>query len=125
MRECHSSCGKRRATHRKVVAQGRKKKKKEEDEMALSMRRIGMLVTVVALMAAMVVATAMPAFAAANREHAPCIAEAESEAEPGPTKSRGSVGTSGFLEGKGFRFIAKDPGPCTLKPLPPPGFSNR
>jgi hypothetical protein len=32
--------------------------------MALSMRRIGMLVTVVALMAAMVVAMAMPAFAA-------------------------------------------------------------
>ena len=56
---------KHRATHRKVVAEGRKKKK-EEDEMALSMRRIGMLVTVVALMAAMMVATAVPAFAGRN-----------------------------------------------------------
>ncbi len=52
-------CG-ARATHHRAVAEGREK---EEDEMTLSMRRIFSVIAVAALMAAMMVAMAVPAFA--------------------------------------------------------------
>ena len=49
-----------RATHHKAVAEGREK---EEDEMAISMRRIILVLAVAAVMAAMVAGSAATALA--------------------------------------------------------------
>ena len=46
-----------------------KQEEEEEEEMALSMRRIVLLVTVALVMAAMLVASAIPALAKANRDN--------------------------------------------------------
>ncbi len=90
-------------------------------------RHIISVLAVAALMAAMMVASAMPAFAAAN-EQAPCRGELESEAEPGPTKARGSVAKEGAFKGVGRKEgTQQESGNCNgyLTPLSPPGFINR
>ncbi len=61
--------------------------------MALSMRRIGMLVTAVALMAAMLVATAMPAFADKGGVRGHCTQEGSLVVEE--TCAGGSGGPGG------------------------------
>lgn len=84
-------------------------------------RRIISVLAVAAIMVALMAAMAMPAFAAAN-EQAPCRGEASSEAEPGPTKARGSYGESGVFKYEGRKEGAQDPSSCYLTPSLPPGL---
>lgn len=74
--------------------------------MALSMRRIFSVLTVIAIMTAMLVASAIPAFAAAG-DNANCVGQVCSTAAPG---NNGPVisgyASDGLLVGSGYSEVA-------------------
>src|SRR5918998_2180131 len=77
-------------------------REKEEDEMALSMRRIRLVLWAAALVAALVASTAVPAFAAGGGKEEPCTVTGPIE-EPGTiVECQGGAGGGGGGAGGGY-----------------------
>ena len=80
------------------------------------LRRMVLVVTVVAVMAAMMLVMAMPAFAVAQSPQANCVGELASHAEPG---TKGQVVSEGTKRDKGavgelVKRLARGEVPCSL-----------
>ncbi len=63
------------------------------------MRRVVLLVTLVVVMATMMVAMAMPAFAAPQSPHGTCDIGTGPEERPGPVNESGALGCAGNVGG--------------------------